>query len=465
MMFKFNNHYVSRTLVKLLTVEAFVLIMSVYLGASIRFFDPAGPLISTHHDLFTEACVFTFLMLFSMSVMGMYELNYREGLSYTLLRLMPSLLLGFGLTALALYLLPELQFGRGILVIVMAIAAFGIALTRILFYKWSSFASQQSQILILGVGELAKDCNLVATHYASHKFNVIGFVPIGNEECVVPSSAVLPMKGSLASMAKRNGAREIVVAVENRRGGTFPIQQLLECKLNGIKVSDLASFFERELFQIRVDSLHPSWLVYGDGFNQGDLRTSIKRVFDLFASLLLFVVTLPIMLITALFIFIEDGAPIFYQQERVGKGGHPFMVLKFRSMRKDAEKQGAPQWAGENDPRTTKIGRIIRKLRIDELPQIINVLKGDMSFVGPRPERPYFVQHLSKQIPYYDARHTVKPGITGWAQVRYQYGASVEDALRKLQYDLYYVKNNSLFLDVIILLETVRVVLLGKGGR
>jgi sugar transferase (PEP-CTERM system associated) len=273
------------------------------------------------------------------------------------------------------------------------------------------------------------------------------------------------MNGSLASLAKKEKVNEIVVAVENRRGGVFPIRQLLECKLNGIKVSDMASFFERELCQIRVDSLQPSWLVFGQGFNQGDLRTSIKRVFDLGASTALLLFTLPIMVIAALLIYLEDGRPIFYRQERVGKDGKSFMVFKFRSMRRDAEQAGMPVWASENDPRTTRVGHWLRKLRIDELPQILNVLKGEMSFVGPRPERPYFVQQLSKEIPYYDARHTVKPGITGWAQVRYQYGASVEDAISKLQFDLYYVKNNSLFLDILILIETVQVVLFGKGSR
>jgi sugar transferase (PEP-CTERM system associated) len=319
----------------------------------------------------------------------------------------------------------------------------------------------------LGVGGKAKEfVEQTEKSESRHRgFKIIGFVPLPDEELHVPASAVLPKVDSLISLANRHGAGEIIIAIQERRGGCFPIQDLLECKLNGIKVTDSAAFFERERGQIRVNTLYPSWLVFGGGFDQSLLRSGIKRVFDLAASGVLLAVTLPVMLLAALCILFEDRGPIFYHQERVGKGGKTFMVLKFRSMRADAEKEGTPQWAATDDPRITRVGRIIRKLRIDELPQILNVLNGDMSFVGPRPERPYFVHQLCMEIPYYNVRHSIKPGITGWAQVRYRYGASVEDAIEKLQYDLYYVKNHSLFLDVIILIDTVQVVVLGKGGR
>ncbi|MCC6161343.1 MAG: TIGR03013 family PEP-CTERM/XrtA system glycosyltransferase, partial [Nitrosomonas sp.] len=276
---------------------------------------------------------------------------------------------------------------------------------------------------------------------------------------------IIPKAGSLISLAIQHDAGEIIVATRERRGGTFPIQELLECKINGIKITDLAGFFEKESGILQMDSLYPSWLVFGSGFNQGALRTTIKRAFDIFASLLLLIATLPIMLVTALLIMIEDGRPVFYRQERVGLAGKTYHVIKFRSMFNNAEKAGKPQWATTDDPRSTRVGKIIRKLRIDELPQIINVLKGEMSFVGPRPERPHFVDMLSAQVPYYNMRHSIKPGITGWAQVRYPYGASLEDAIEKLQYDLYYVKNHSLFLDFIILIDTIGVVLLRKGSR
>ena len=394
---------------------------------------------------------------------------------------MPSLALGFGIITLVFYLAPDLYFGRGILGLVIIVAALGILLTRFLFIKSSKFSLLKSRVIILGVGSLAKECCDLAMNIGHHPYDVVGFVPMQDEECCIPASAILPAGESLLSIANKYNASEIIVSVQNRRNGSLsstgkflstmganirrPIEELLECKLAGVNVIDAATFFEREASQIRVDSLQPSWLVFGGGFDQSFLRAFSKRIFDLFASLILLIATLPVMLITALCIFFEDHVPIFYQQERVGKDGHTFMVLKFRSMRNDAEMGGKPQWATTDDPRMTKVGRIIRKLRIDELPQILNVFRGDMSFVGPRPERPYYVKQFCEKIPYYNVRHSIKPGITGLAQVRYQYGASVEDAIQKLQYDLYYVKNNSLFLDVLILIDTLQVVLLGKGGR
>lgn len=465
-MFRISNHYISITGIILFLIEVLILAASVYLGASIRFMNSEQLFSTPFAEVFPEAATFALVMVFSMTALGMYQLDYREDFRRTLLRLMPAFALGFGLITLVFYLVPDLYFGRGILGIVMLIAALGVFLSRIVFFRWSDLSLLEPQVMILGVGAVARECGDVAgNNHGHHKLGIAGFVPMSEEECLVSPSSVLPVSGSLASMAKKHNINEIVVAVQNRRNGSFPIQELLECKLNGVKVSDAATFFEREMCQIRVDSLQPSWLVFGGGFDQGELRAGIKRGFDLLASVILLIATLPIMLITALCIFIEDRMPIFYRQERVGKDGRSFMVLKFRSMRNDAEKAGKPQWAAENDPRTTRVGQLIRKLRIDELPQILNVLKGEMSFVGPRPERPYFVKQLSEKIPYYNVRHSIKPGITGWAQVRYQYGASVEDAIHKLQYDLYYVKNNSLFLDIIILIDTVQVVLFGKGAR
>lgn len=459
-MFKISNHYISRTVFVLLLVEIGILVASVYLGVAIRFYPEHTKL----DNFFLPACVFAFVMVFSMSALGMYQNNFLEDLRNTLLRLMPSFALGFGIITLVFYLFPDIYFGRGILGFVIMIAASGTLLTRALFFKSSKSRLLESRIIFLGGGALARECReMVMSNIGCHRCNIIGFIPMPGEECCVPSAALLPANESLASIANRYSASEIIVSVQNRRGGGFPIQELLECKLHGVKVTGAEAFFEREACQIKVDSLQPSWLVFGGGFDQSFLRATIKRIFDLCASVMLFVVTLPIMLITALCIYLEDRAPVFYQQERVGKDGQTFMVLKFRSMRNDAEKERGPQWASADDPRTTKVGRIIRKLRIDELPQIVNVLRGEMSFVGPRPERPFFVKQLCYEVPYYNLRHNIKPGITGLAQVRYQYGSSVEDAVQKLQYDLYYVKNNSLFLDMLILMETLQVVLFGKG--
>ena len=465
-MARISNHYISTTAVFLFSVEVLVLMASVYLGTRIRFLDEAQPISATLVPLFPQAGTFAVVMALSMAAMGMYQLDTRPDPKTTLLRLMPSLVLGLGLISLVFYWAPDLYFGRGILGIVMLLAMAGIFLTRIAFFKWSRLGLSESRVMVLGTGARAKECHdLIESDPGCHTFKIVGFVSLPGEKCLVPFPSVLSAEGPLVSMVNKYCVSEVIVAVGDRRNGGFPIQELLECKLNGIKVSDAAKFYERERGQIRVDSVYPSWLVFGEGFEQGLLRTSVKRVFDLAASTILLVATFPIMLVTALCILVEDGVPILFRQERVGKGGGTFMVLKFRSMRNDAEKEGKPQWATANDPRTTRVGRIIRKLRIDELPQIFNVLKGEMSFVGPRPERPYFVDQLSAKIPYYNTRHSIKPGITGWAQVRYQYGASVEDAVEKWQYDLYYVKNNSLFLDIVILIDTVQVVLLGKGGR
>jgi len=270
---------------------------------------------------------------------------------------------------------------------------------------------------------------------------------------------------SLASIVDKHAIDQIVVGVRDRRGGGFPVQQLLECRMKGVKVVELSTFFEREYRQVLLESLNPSWMVLGNGFRQGFLGNTVKRLFDVTVSAALLLVALPIILIAAICIYLESGLPVLYRQERVGRGGRTFTLYKLRSMKLDAECGGTPHWAKANDDRTTKVGRFIRKYRIDELPQIFNVLNGEMSFVGPRPERPFFVDQLTKQIPFYAMRHSAKPGITGWAQVRYQYGASIDDAIEKLQYDLYYVKNHSLFLDLMILISTVEVVLWGRGAR
>lgn len=484
-MIKISNHYISKVISALLFAELLLLGASVYLGAGIRYVSDINLSSPNFDNSFASACIFALVMVFSMSAFGMYQHNLKEGYRNTILRLMPSLALGFFILTMVFYWLPEISIGRGVLVLAIIVAAVGVLLTRYLFINSSIFNLLKSRVIILGVSSLAKECNDLAVqigHIGHYRYHIIGFVSMQDEEeCRVPSSAILPVGESLLLTATKYNANEIIVAVKNRRNGNInatgkfkatvspsirkPIDELLECKLAGVEVIDAATFFEREAFQIRVDSLQPSWLVFGGGFDQSFLRTFSKRVFDLFASLILLLVTLPVMLITSLCIFLEDRTPILYRQERVGKDEKTFMVLKFRSMRNDAEIAGEPQWATTNDPRMTKVGRIIRKLRIDELPQILNVLKGEMSFVGPRPERPYFVKKLSEEITYYSVRHSVKPGISGLAQVRYQYGASVHDAIQKLQYDLYYVKNNSLFLDFLILVDTLRVVLTGHGAR
>jgi sugar transferase (PEP-CTERM system associated) len=445
-----------------------VLLGAAYVGAAVRFLDvgEAAVTVPRLDHFFTSAIAFTTAVIFSMSAMGMYQLDYDEGVRHPFfMKLMPSLVMGFVILTLVFYLAPDLYFGRGILLLVFAIGGAGILLARVIFFKTSEARFLQSRIMFLGGGPLAKECSdLAARNNRYHKYDIAGFIPIPNEELCVESASLLKVRDgdSLVKLARQYNVEEIVVSVQNRRGG-FPIKELLDCKLQGVKVTDAATFFERETCQIRVDSLQPSWLVFGGGFDQSFVRTFMKRSFDLVCSMLILVLTFPLMLLAALAVWLEDRGPVFYAQERVGKDGKPFRVLKFRSMRTDAEKAGKPQWAAQNDPRVTRVGNFMRKTRIDELPQILNVFKGEMSFVGPRPERPYFVEQLIEVVPYYNVRHSIKPGITGWAQVRYGYGSSAEDALQKLQYDLYYVKNNSLFLDVLVLINTLKVVLFRSG--
>jgi len=324
----------------------------------------------------------------------------------------------------------------------------------------------KKRVLVLGTGSrAAKIESMLKSTQRAQRVHIVGYLPMSGTHHYVEHSRVLMERGSISSIIEKYNVDEILIAVRDRRGGGLPTSELLDCKLSGISVIELSTFFERENGQLQLESLNASWMILSEGFRQGLTRDAVKRAFDLLASGLLLLGSLPVMGLAALLISLESSGPVLYRQERIGQYGRPFTIFKFRSMRTDAESDGKPQWAGQNDDRTTRVGRVIRKLRIDELPQIFNVFLGEMSFVGPRPERPFFVEQLVKEIPYYASRHSVKPGITGWAQVRYAYGASVEDAIEKLQYDLYYVKNHGLFLDMMILFQTAQVVLWGKGAR
>ena len=415
----------------------------------------------------TAAMLFALVMVICMGIAGMYQIGKCNNLWASFLRLVPAGALAIAVMTLLVMFVPTLPFDEKGLSLVSAFSLAGVTMSRTLFSHSLKNASLRTKILFLGTGAVAKECkDLILESNLERKYEVIGYVPMACEQStIILNDLILQEKNSLKEIAERYGVNEVVVSVDNRRGGTFPIDELLQCKLHGIKVIDATAFFERELRQIRIDSLQPSWLVFGGGFDQSLFRVACKRTVDIVMSTLLCFLTWPLLLATAAAIYIEDRGPIFYRQERVGLGGVGFMVLKFRSMRKDAESSNKPQWASSNDDRATTVGRFIRKYRIDEIPQIINVLSGDMSFVGPRPERPFFVTKLIEDVQFYDVRHSIKPGITGLAQVRYQYGASVADAIQKLQYDLYYVKNNSLSLDAMILFETLHVVLFGKGAR
>lgn len=396
---------------------------------------------------------------------GVYQKSGNVTLVQTFARATLALLLALPLTYVIFSLLPADPQTRLTVQITAMVGVAAVLMRRVYVTHSGAVTGERARVLIFGTGSAALIVG--ETLQASDPMvQIVGYFPGPNEkDPAVPVRLILPSDRPLTQVARERGVDEIIVALTERRSGSMPLRQLLDCKLFGIKVYDLATHFEKRLGQIRVDFVNAGWLVFGDGFNQGAWRTAIKRVFDVVFALLLIGLSAPVMLLTVLLIKLDSRGPIVYRQERVGVNGSTFMVAKFRSMRTDAEKDGKPRWASLQDDRVTRVGNVIRKLRVDELPQLFNVLRGDMSLVGPRPERPFFVEQLTQQIPFFAVRHSVKPGVTGWAQVRYQYGATVEDAQEKLQYDLYYVKNHSLFLDAIILLETVGVVLTGKGAR
>jgi sugar transferase (PEP-CTERM system associated) len=350
----------------------------------------------------------------------------------------------------------------------LAMTLMGVALIlqhRVHVIHSMAIDASRERVLIFGTGVRAKSVG-TSLQKSDSNVDLVGYYAIPTEVVAENSERSLSAGGkSLIAIVQEKKVDEIIVALSERRGGSMPLRDLLDCKLQGVRVMDIATHYERTLGQIRLDSLSAGWLVFGDGFDQSMVRGFNKRVFDLCCSTVLILMSMPVMLVTAVLIALESSGPVLYSQERVGLGGRPFKVVKFRSMRTDAEKDGKPRWAAAQDDRVTRVGRVIRKLRIDELPQLFGVLGGRMSLVGPRPERQFFVDQLTQDIPFYAVRHSVKPGVTGWAQVKYQYGASMEDSAEKLQYDLYYVKNNTLFLDLVILFETVGVVLMRKGAQ
>jgi sugar transferase (PEP-CTERM system associated) len=457
-MIRLFNHYLSIRLLLLTAFEALALYQSVLLGFQLRHIAPIG------QSPILEASVFTLVMLTSMSALGLYQAQV-EPFRTTIQRLLIAYGMSLLLISLVFYLLPDTYIGRGVMAWSSLMALGSVLAIRIVFFRLTDFGLPRRRVLVLGNGKEAEEV-IRYLHGRSLRSSVqfAGLYPVMAERDAEGREHSLDHAG-LARAIEELKASEIVVAVKERRGGVLPLRHLLDCKLRGIRVMDLQSFYEREQGVLRIDNMRASWMIFGNGFSQGLARDVIKRVFDVVVATLLIVVTLPLLLVAMIAIVLDGGLPIFYTQERVGQGGRTFRIIKLRTMRRDAEADGKPRWAGVGDSRVTRVGAFLRKTRIDELPQLWNVLRGDMSFVGPRPERPFFVEKLTEQIPFYDVRHSVKPGVTGWAQVRYTYTATVEDGMVKLQYDLYYVKNHSLFLDLMILVETLQVVLLGKGAR
>jgi sugar transferase (PEP-CTERM system associated) len=402
-------------------------------------------------------------MITAMMAVGLYQ----RGVSFSagfLIRIGLAFLLASMASSLLFYTIPGLLLWRGIMALAMLFSFVGILLLRGAYFRLLGPDARDHHVLVLGTGQQAQ--SIYELEGNPHGFTVVGYVQLNESESDIPRDRRIELDEPLLTYAARNEIDELVVAPDDRRRG-LPLDDILDCKMSGIKVLDLISFFEKEASRINIDILHPSWIYFSDGFQLGGLGQYAKRMLDIVGAVLILLGGLPLMLLVALAVFIESGrrGPIFFSQTRVGLNGKEFKVHKFRSMRTDAEADGVARWASKNDSRITRVGAFIRKTRLDEMPQAYNVLKGEMSLVGPRPERPEFVKDLVKEIPYYNERHRVKPGLTGWAQLCYEYGATMDDARMKLQYDLYYVKNASVFLDLIILLETVEVVIWGKGAR
>jgi len=454
-----------RVTLALWLLDVLVMLAAVAIAEQLRFLNQPEGL-----QTFLEAGAWRTLLLpalvtLAMACFGLYETHVRHDRWDLFLRLSLSFAFAGVALVVAYYLVPMLYIGRGILLMSMGFGFLGVLALRMAAREFSHSDVFKRRVLVLGAGRNASLINSAMRRKADRRaFSVLGFVELPNQECLVPRDQVLGGQGDLLDLARRCGAHEIVVAPDERRGG-LPMEQMLACAQHGIQVTDLTSFFEREAGTVRLGVVDPSWLVFSGGFDHSLPRRLSKRFFDIVAATLLLAVAWPVMLLVAVAIWMEGGGPVLYWQTRVGLGGEPFNLVKFRSMRTDAEKDGVARWASQDDDRSTRLGKFLRKTRLDELPQLFNVIRGHMSFVGPRPERPQFVDMLNQEIRFYTVRHSVKPGLTGWAQLRYPYGASVRDAEEKLMFDLFYVKNHGFVFDLMILLQTVEVVLFGRGAR
>ena len=465
---KLSRYYIPTEFVALAVIEFLILIFSLYLALELRFWDIDWQ--EGFGDFLPKGLIFALILQLCMVAFGVYQRQAGRFINMLVLRIASGLLLGMIPLGVGFYIVPMFFLGRGVVFIAVGIAFLLIMLARVLFRVVVKEENLWTHILVLGAGEKAGEIKKAIRTGELRGVNIVAFVTMQGDqrpEDEEPDVRVVDLDKPLIDYVEEMDIDEVVIAVDDRRNVRFPARGLIDCKMSGVNVVDLVTFFERRAGKIRLDMLSPSWMYLSEGFHIGTLRRFGKRMMDITVALMLLPVTLPFMVLVALAILIESGlrGPILYSQTRVKQHGEPFKIYKFRSMVTDAEKDGVARWASKNDSRITRVGSVIRKGRLDELPQLFNVLRGDMSFVGPRPERPEFVEKLSRAIPYYDERLRVKPGLTGWAQVCYSYGDTVEDTIEKLQYDLYYVKNYSVLLDILILLQTAEVVLLGKGAQ
>jgi sugar transferase (PEP-CTERM system associated) len=451
----------------LVIVEFALLAGCVYAAVLLRYWGDHDTQLAFGRVLRWRALLVAGVLVFAMAALGLYQVHLRAGLLGRLSRQGVAFLLGWVALTVLYYVIPATYLGRGVLGIALVLGYLMVALWRMSFLGFVDADLFKRRVVMLGAGERAAEVVRKMRRKTDQRgFKILGYVPIGDDPVAVPATSLLHPAKCLYQWTQRMGVDEIVVGPDDRRG-TLPVDALLECKQHGMAVTELAEFFEREAGKIKMDLTNPSWLVFSEGFNISPVRRTVKRAFDVSMATLVLLLGWPFMLLTALAIRLESGrkAPILYRQERVGENGKSFPVIKFRSMRTDAECDGVARWATKNDDRVTRVGRFIRKTRLDELPQLWNVLRGDMSIIGPRPERPQFVDDFNARIRYYSLRHCVKPGLTGWAQLRYPYGSSFEDAEEKLKFDLFYVKNHNFVFDLAILVQTVEVVLFGRGAR
>ena len=413
---------------------------------------------------FYKAALATVFCLASFYLFDLYDFVVMHDRRELVLRLMQALGLAWVALALTFYAVPQVMIGRGVSFISLPLALLLMVGWRLGIHWILGHPELGERILIVGSGQFAVEIARETLGRPDAGFRVVGFVD--NDPELVGKSLINPkvigLTSDLRAIVKKENIDRIVVAIGDRRGH-FPTQELLRLSLSGdVSIEESASFYERLTGRVLLDMIRPSWLIFSSRGQRARINEFARIIMHRSVALIGALLSLPIAIITAILIKIDSRGPVFYKQERVGKNGRPFTLIKFRSMRVDAEKDG-PVWAKTEDERTTRVGRIIRKIRVDEIPQFWSILRGDMNFVGPRPERPHFVAQLAQEIPFYEQRHLIPPGLTGWAQIKYPYGASIEDARQKLQYDLYYIKNQSLTLDATILFETVKTILFGRG--
>ena len=478
MMIKLFNHHISLHAILLAATEVALLMVGGFLLMELAPVGPGLALVESSRDILLASLpMAVFLAICSVGLYSrrvIFHNGFQASQWITVFVLM-SLVLGVGFFIFWWFVMPKEQFPFSVCAATIGLYSFiGLAIRFSFSQMFRDSEMFRKRVVVLGTGPQAQQIYRDSMADTKSNVNIVGFVGLNGQD-EGPVRPLLPGllhsdRYALADFATENQIDEIVVTLSDRRrpegglGGGLPVWEMMDCKLRGIQISEFDCFWEREFGKVELSTIRPSWIIFSDGFQVSAAKRFMKRGFDLLFSSLFLLSTLPVLLVTALAIKLDSPGPVFYSQKRVGLGGRVFPVLKFRSMRTDAEKDGA-QWASKSDSRVTRVGKFIRKTRIDEIPQILNVLRGEMSFVGPRPERPDFMEELEREVPYYRERHRVKPGITGWAQINYPYGATIEDARQKHSFDLYYLKNVSLFLDLVVLVQTVRVVLFGEGAR